>query len=68
MPKAYVTDLRWCAVWLDVVYNMEVTEISQLLSVSPSSVYRYIGHFERTGDVKRMSHCHRPPKLLGDME
>ena len=42
MPRAYATDLRWRAVWLHVVYNMEVTEISQLLSVSPSSVYGYI--------------------------
>ena len=68
MPRAYATDLRWRAVWLHVVYNMEVTEISQLLSVSPSSVYRYIELFERTGDVKPMSHRHGPPKLLGDME
>ena len=68
MPRAYVTDLRWRVVWLHVAHNMEVTEISQQLSVSQSSVYRYIELFERTGDVRPKSYRHGPPKLLGDME
>ena len=54
--------------WLHVGHNMEVTEISQQLSVSQSSVYRYIELFERTGDVRPKSYRHGPPKLLGDME
>ena len=45
-----------------------MTEISQLLAISPSSVYRYITLFEQTGDVKPRSYRHGPPKLLGDME
>ena len=54
--------------WLHVGHNMEVTEISQQLSVSQSSVYRYIELFKRTGDVRPKSYRHGPPKLLGDME
>ena len=49
-------------------YNLDVTEISRYLAVSPSSVYRYITLFEQTGDVNQKSYRHGPPKLLGDME
>ena len=48
-----------------------MADISQHLSVSQSSVYRYIELFELfelTGDVKPRSYRHGPPKLLGDME
>ena len=68
MPRAYAVDLRWRAVWLHFTHNLDVTEISQYVAVSPSSVYRYITLFERTGDVKPKSYRHGPPKLLGDME
>ena len=68
MPRAFSTDLRWRAVWLYLAHNQDVVEISQYLSVSPSSVYRFIYLFHRTGDVKPRSFRHAPPKLLGDME
>ena len=68
MPRPYSTDLRWRVVWLYLAHNLDVTEISQLLSVSPSSVYRYVELFQRTGDVKPRTYRHGPPKLLGDME
>ena len=68
MPRSYATDLRWRAVWLHIAHSLDVTEISQLLAISPSSVYRYITLFEQTGDVKPRSYCHGPPKLLGDVE
>ena len=68
MPRALSTDLRWRAVWLYLAHNLEVAEISQCLSVSQSSVYRYIELFQRTGDVKPRSYRHGPPKLLGDLE
>ena len=68
MPRSYATDLRWRAVWLHIAHSLDVTEISQLLAISPSSVYRYITLFEQTGDVKPRSYRHGPPKLLGDME
>ena len=45
-----------------------MAEISQCLSVSQSSVYRYIELFNQTGDVKPRSYRHGPPKLLGDLE
>ena len=66
---AKLTDLRWRAVWLHLTCNLEVTEISQQLAISPSSVYRYITLFsEQTGDVKPKTYRHGPPKLLGDVE
>ena len=68
MPRAFSTDLRWRAVWLYLAHNQDVVEISQYLSVSPSSVYRFINLFHHTGDVKPRSFRHGPPKLLGDME
>ena len=68
MPRAYSTDLRWRAVWLHLAHNLDVAEISQLLSVSPSSVYRYVEMFQLTGNVKPINYRHGPPKLLGDME
>lgn len=68
MPKAFSTDLRWRAVWLYLAHNLDVTEISQYLSISTSSVYRFIELFYQSGDVKPRSYCHGPPKLLGDLE
>ena len=58
MPIAFSTDLRWRPVWLYLAHNLEVAEISQCLSVSQSSVYRYIELFQRTGDVKSRSYRH----------
>ena len=54
--------------WLYLVHNLDVAEISQSLSVSQSSVYRYIELFNQTGDVKPRSYRHGPPKLLEDLE
>ena len=68
MPRAFSTDLRWRVVWLHLAHNVDVADISQCLSLSQSSVYRYIELFEQTGDVKPRSYRHGPPKLLGDME
>jgi transposase len=68
MPRAFSTDLRWRAVWLYLAHDLDVAEISQCLSVSQSSVYRYIELFQQTGDVKPRSYRHGPPKLLGDLE
>ena len=45
-----------------------MVKISQYLSVSPSSVYRFINLFHHTSDVKPRSFRNGPPKLLGDME
>lgn len=54
--------------WLYLTHHLDVTEISQYLAISPSSVYRYITLFEQTGDVKPKSYRHGPPKLMRDME
>ena len=68
MPRSYATDLRWRAVWMHLVHDLDVTQISHLLGLSPSSVYRYLTLFRQTGDVKPKSYRHGPPMLLGDME
>ena len=54
--------------WLYLAHDLDVAKISQCLSVSQSSVYRYIELFQQTGDVKPRSYRHGPPKLLGDLE
>ena len=64
MQQTSVGELCGCT----LQHHLDMTEISQYLAISPSSVYRYITLFEQTGDVKPKSYRHGPPKLLGDME
>lgn len=54
--------------WIYTAYNLGVIEISQLLCIFQSTIYRYIELFEQSGDTKPKSYQHRPPKLLGDLE
>lgn len=68
MPKPYTVDLRWRVVWLYHVNSMSTSEISKLLCVSMSTVYRYLNKFQHTGDVKPIDHHHGPSRLLGDLE
>ena len=68
MPRAFSTDLRSRAVWLYLEHDLDVAEISQCLSVSQSSVYRYVELFQQTDDVKPRNYRRGPPKLLRDLE
>ena len=52
MPKAYSEDLRWRAVWLNIVIGMTYTEIAEVLFMSEKSVYRYLSQFHATGSVE----------------
>ena len=52
MPKAYSEDLRWRAVWLNIVKGMTYTEIAEVLFMSEKSVYRYLSQFHATGSVE----------------
>ena len=51
MPKAYSEDLRWRAVWLSVVWNMDFNEIARTLFMCVKSVRRYLCLFHATGSV-----------------
>ena len=54
--------------WIYTVNNITIEEISQLLCVSKSTVYRYLEKFECIGDVRPKSHHHGPNRLLGELE
>ena len=45
MPKPYSEDLRWQAVWLNVVCGMSSIEIADLLFMSERTVHRYLDMF-----------------------
>ena len=47
---------------------MNCKDISHQVSLSESTVYRYINAFEQTGDVAPRVSTHGPQKLLGDFE
>ena len=52
MSKAYSEDLRWRAVWLNVVRGMSYSEIATTLFMSEKSVYRYLSLFHATGSFQ----------------
>ena len=51
MPKSYLENLRWRAVWLHIVQGMTYQEISKLLYMSERSIQRYMERFHATGSV-----------------
>ena len=61
-------DLRWRVVWQYTVNHATIPDIAQLLSLSQSTVYRYLQRFHHTGDVKPETQRHGPRKLLGELE
>lgn len=68
MPLSYSTDLRWRIVWLSIVHNADPTTISEILNVSSRTVTRYVGLFNRTGDVVPRSRSNGPHRSLGQYE
>ena len=51
MPKAYSEDLRWRAVWLNIVRGMSYKDIATTLFMCEKSVQRYLALFHGTGSV-----------------
>ena len=68
MPKPYSEDLRWRAVWLNVVRGMSPFEIADLLFMSERSVQRYLSLFHSTGSVAPKDSTGGPGKLLTETE
>ena len=68
MPIPYSLDLRWRVIWLHLAHHLNCKDISHQVSLSESTVYRYINAFEQTGDVAPRVSTHGPQKLLGDFE
>ena len=64
MPKAYLEDLRWRAVWLNIVRGMSSFEINDLLFMSERSVQRYLSLFHSTGSVAPKDSTGDPDKIL----
>ena len=68
MPNPYSLDLRWRIVWLHTAKKFSPTKIARLLSVSESTVRRYLRKFWLTGDVNPVDYHHGPSTLLDDFE
>ena len=54
MPVAYSEDLRWRAIWLNIVRGLSYADIAKVLFMSEKSVYRYVRQFHSTGRVEPM--------------
>ena len=68
MPKPYSEDLRWRAVWLNLVRGMTSSEIADLLFMSERSVQRYLTLFHSTGSVAPKDGSGGPGKVLAEFE
>ena len=68
MPKPYSEDLRWRAVWLNVVRGMSSFEIADLLFMSERSVQRYLSLFHSTGSVAPKDSTGGPGRILTEVE
>ena len=68
MPTPFSPDLRWRVVWLPLSTNYAPARISQLMSVSERTVWRYISLFNRTGDIQPQKRRNGPRLLMGDFE
>ena len=65
IPKSYLEDLHWRAVWLHIAQGMTYQGISRLLYVSERSIQRYMEQFYATGTVAQKR---RQDKFLSDFE
>ncbi len=68
MPKFYSEDLRWRAVWLNIVRDMPASEIAEVLFMCDRSVQRYLSLFHSTGSVAPKQSSGGPGKSLTDIE
>ena len=68
MPKAYSEDLRWRAVWLNLVKGMTYTEVAEVLFMCEKSVYRYLSQFHATGSVEPKEPSGDQTKGLSEFE
>ena len=49
LPMTFSEDLRWRVIWLYEIYGKEVHEISDLLSISRTSILRWLECFQLSG-------------------
>jgi len=68
MPLALSNDLRWRVVWLHHYKELSCKEISDLLYIHISTVYRILDRFQECGTVAPVSHQSGPASLLGSVE
>ena len=68
MPKSYLEDLCWRAVWLHIAQGMSYPEISSLLYMSERSVQRYMERFHTAGEVAPTEQKRGPDKILSEFE
>ena len=65
MPNPYPIDLHR---WASLSQQLSVSQISNVFSLSESTVRRYIALFHRTGDIEPLTRRHGPEPLMGDFE
>ena len=68
MPKAYSEDLRWRAVWLNIVRGMSCKDIATTLFMCEKSVQRYLALFHSNGSVTPQTPTGGPSKTLNELE
>ena len=61
-------DLRWRVVWLHHYKELSCREISYLLYIHISTIYRILDRFQEYGTVVPVSHSSGPLHLLGSVE
>ena len=67
MPKAYSEDLRWRAVWLNVVRGVSYKDIATTLFMSDKSVQHCLTLFHAIGSVIPQPHAGGPNKVLNEI-
>ena len=51
MPAPYSKDLRWRAISLAEILDLELEQVSYYLQISQSTIKRYVRKFREVGDV-----------------
>ncbi len=68
MPTNYSEDLRWRAVWVDILRGLNYVEVGEVLYMSDRSVRRYVELYHATGDVKPCKRKHGPMPVVSELE
>ena len=68
MPLALSNDLRWRVVWLHHYKELSCREISDLLYIHISTIYRILDRHQEYGTVVPVPHRSGPLRLLSSVE
>lgn len=68
IPLAYLEDLRWRIVWLNVLQGVHARDVARHVQVSERTIHRYAERFRVTRYVRWSSKRSGPPHLLSEHE